>query len=82
MQTSFDDTPSREVATKPLTEDWQREVRKASRMTPAEMRDRAVECDEHAGQVCDPTAKQIFKDAAREWRDLANQIEHFSKISR
>jgi hypothetical protein len=79
VQTSCDDTPS---PAQSVTKNLRREVREASRMTPAEMRGRAIKCNEQAAQVSDQTAKQIFKDAAREWSDLADQIDHFAKASR
>jgi hypothetical protein len=46
-------------------------------MSPAELRERAEECDKQADVMKEPDAKRIYRDLARQWRDLANQMERY-----
>ena len=73
---------SRDNKRKGMVEDWKREIWNASRMTPNEMRARAVECDELARQGSDSAANKMFTKAAQEWRELADQIDNFRSSSK
>ena len=42
-------------------------------------RRRAEEADERARQTRDPEAKRTFHEVARQWRDLADQVEQTSQ---
>jgi hypothetical protein len=41
-------------------------------------RERAGECEAKAAQARDLQAKQIFTEAANEWRELARQMDSFA----
>ena len=40
-------------------------------------RERAEECEAKAALAQDPQAKQIFTEAANDWRELARQMDRF-----
>src|SRR5205823_14072757 len=44
-------------------------------MTVDELRARAQECDDFAKQTRDPLLKQGYQDLARQWREMADQLE-------
>ena len=45
------------------------------RMTPEEMRAKALECDQRARATRDAGVVRSYTELARQWRELAEQIE-------
>jgi hypothetical protein len=48
-------------------------------MTWEELRTRAQECDDLAKQTRDSTVKRSYEELARQWRELAVQVESRQK---
>jgi hypothetical protein len=44
-------------------------------LSPAELRERAQECDKQAYVTTDPISKRMYRELARQWRDLADETE-------
>jgi hypothetical protein len=44
-------------------------------MTPAEMRAKAQECEDLARKFSKPDADKMYAELARQWRELADQLE-------
>ena len=44
-------------------------------MTSAELRERACQCDGLAEFAREPSARRIFGDLARQWREMADKVE-------
>jgi hypothetical protein len=46
-------------------------------LSPAELRERAQECDKQAYVTTDPISKRMYRELARQWRDLADETERY-----
>jgi hypothetical protein len=44
-------------------------------MTPAEMRAKAQECEDLGRKFDKPHAEKMYAELARQWRELADQLE-------
>jgi hypothetical protein len=44
-------------------------------LSPAELRERAAECDKQAYVTTEPFTKRMYRELARQWRDLADETE-------
>jgi len=44
-------------------------------MTPAEMRAKAEACEREAGTRRDPGVAKMYAELARQWREMADQME-------
>ena len=48
---------------------------------PEFYRAKAAQCERAASLATEPSNRQFFIDLAKQWRDLANQLEHLERLN-
>jgi hypothetical protein len=47
---------------------------------PEFYREKVAQCERAAALAAQPSNRQVFIDLAKQWRDLANQLEHLERL--